>query len=515
MNSTGRPRIDYTNRDYDSLLRAMLELARERLPEWTDHSPNDLGVMLVELFAYMGDLLFYHVDRATGESYLDTATERRSVLHLLRLIGYELRPPRPASVDLTLLFRADATGPAVIHPGDEFRTTKEATGTPVGFRYVGQALTVDRTALPTLFLGSDGTLSERSGTEAVPYKVYRTLPVVQVDAMIPREILGSSDGSAGQRFPLASKPLVEASLVVTVNEGAGPTEWTRRDSLLHSGKDDAHYVVRRDENDTAWIEFGDNTYGRIPRRGANNITASYRTGGGKKGNVPPRAISKPVAAIDNLQRVMNEKAASGGADAEPTAEAARQGPARFRSMGRAVTAADFEAHARSFGIQKVRARAGAWNRVVLHIAPAGGGLPSDTLKNDLIAYFDSKRLLTSIVEVADPKYVPVTIAGRLTVEPGHFQSQIQQRARDVIRALWAFDEVDFGDTLYISKIYEAIEAIEGVAAVVVTVFSRPGPGGLPPPAPLPQDGTLRFAADEIPLVPGITFEAVEGGSPDV
>ena len=71
-NETG-PIIDYTNKDYDSLREAMLELAREKLPAWTDHSPNDLGVTLLELFAYMGDILLYYQDRIANESYLDTA----------------------------------------------------------------------------------------------------------------------------------------------------------------------------------------------------------------------------------------------------------------------------------------------------------------------------------------------------------------------------------------------------------------------------------------------------------
>src|SRR5690242_18686998 len=104
MATRGQPRIDYTNKDYASLLAGMLALARERFPDWTDQSPNDLGVMLLELFATMGDSLFYDQDRIAGESFLETAVERRSVVQLLRLIGYELRPPTAASAGLALLF---------------------------------------------------------------------------------------------------------------------------------------------------------------------------------------------------------------------------------------------------------------------------------------------------------------------------------------------------------------------------------------------------------------------------
>ena len=41
--------IDYTNLGYESLREAMLDLARESLPEWTDFSENDIGVLLLEL----------------------------------------------------------------------------------------------------------------------------------------------------------------------------------------------------------------------------------------------------------------------------------------------------------------------------------------------------------------------------------------------------------------------------------------------------------------------------------
>src|SRR5215470_15722953 len=95
------PTIDYTNKDFQSLKRAMIDLARYRLPEWTDQSANDLGAMLVDLFAYMGDVVLYYQDRIANESFLQTAAERRSVLNSLRLIGYELAPPLPAAAELT------------------------------------------------------------------------------------------------------------------------------------------------------------------------------------------------------------------------------------------------------------------------------------------------------------------------------------------------------------------------------------------------------------------------------
>jgi len=515
MPTNTQPRIDYTSRDYASLREALLELASERLPEWTDHSSNDLGVTLLELFAAMGDAIFYHQDRIAGESYLGTAVERRSVLNLLRLIGYELRPPTPASGELTLLFDYNPVDPVdpgnpvliSIPAGAEFTTTAEATGTPISFRYARDTLSINFDALPT------------ATYKTKLYKVYASLPVTQIDAVISDEIVASSDGSAGQRYALARTPVIEGSAEIYVDDGSGtPALWTQKQSLLTSGAQDIHYVIRRDENDKAWVEFGDDIYGRVPTRWRNNITANYVIGGGKKGNVAPNTITKAITSIDRLKVIYNEKAMSGGAERESIEDAVRRGPQQFRSGGRAVTAADYEAHARLFGVAKARARAKGWNRIELTIAPAGGAQPSDTLKQDLRAYFDPIRMISSNIEIVDPTYVPIIVRAAVEVEPYFFQSQIEERVRTALKALWAFDEVNFQDTLYISKIYEAIEAIEGVAGVNVSWFVRGDDSRLllltPPTTALPTDGRLVFGYSEIPLWRDFDDLTLSGGRAD-
>lgn len=496
MTTDTQPIIDFTNKDYASLREAMLELARESLPEWTDQSPNDLGVVLVELFAYMGDILLHYQDRIANESYLETAIERRSVINLLRLIGYELRPPTPASADLTLLFKEQAAGTVTIDTGAAFQTTAKATGEPVGFQYLRDPLDIVLDGLPLI-----------THTDGKSYKRFATLPVLQVDAAVANEILGSSDGGNGQRFRLARVPLIKEYLEVRVDEGAGPVLWMHRDSLLSSLAGDRHYTLRREENDIAVVEFGDGRHAKVPRRGRNNITATYRVGGGSKGNVPPYTIVKAASSIDQLALVFNEAPATSGADAESSSEAVARGPQLFRAQERAVTAADFEAHAKAFGVGKARARAASWNRIELYVAPMGGGQPTDTLKEDLRTYFEDKRIMTSILDIRDPDYVNVCISGTLEIDAYHFAEQVQQRVANAIADLLAFENVNFQDTLYLSKVYEAIESIEGVLSVFVSRLAKRGST-----LELPEDGRLRFSWSEIPRVEAVSWgqDAVTG-----
>ena len=49
------PEIDYLAKDYASFRRLMLDRMAALMPQWQERNPADLGVTLVETFAYVGD----------------------------------------------------------------------------------------------------------------------------------------------------------------------------------------------------------------------------------------------------------------------------------------------------------------------------------------------------------------------------------------------------------------------------------------------------------------------------
>src|SRR4029077_4538954 len=114
--------LDYMAKDFDSFLRAMLDQLPSRLPGWLDRSEADLGMALLECFAYVGDQLSYYQDRVANEAFLNTAVQYDSVRRLLGLIDYQLAPGRAANV----IVAANATGTKVVPVGFQFRT--KATG---------------------------------------------------------------------------------------------------------------------------------------------------------------------------------------------------------------------------------------------------------------------------------------------------------------------------------------------------------------------------------------------------
>ena len=96
--------IDYQARDFWSFRRVLLDFASLRYPDWKDRSEADAGVMLLEIMSALGDELSYYQDRVAREAYLETATQRRSLRHIARLVDYEIHEGLTAStwLDVTV-----------------------------------------------------------------------------------------------------------------------------------------------------------------------------------------------------------------------------------------------------------------------------------------------------------------------------------------------------------------------------------------------------------------------------
>jgi predicted phage baseplate assembly protein len=333
---------------------------------------------------------------------------------------------------------------------------------------------------------------------------------VEEGRLITGEVLGTATAAPNQRYPLARPRILlgppgavppTAGDVRVVTRLAGVvTVWTRKESLAFSEAGQLDYVVEVDADDKATVVFGDGRFGVIPDAGA-TVEASYRVGGGPGGNV----LADTVTTIANAAQlsllgatVTNPVPATGGADREDIAHAVQQAPAVFRSLRRAVTAADYEALALSFkGVGKVRAVATGWNEVTLFVAPEGGGKVSDVLELGLKAFFEDKRMLTQVVEVSDVDYVPIKVTAQIAVENFFVTADVVAQVQKAAADLLAFDRVTFNQTLYLSRFYEDSQQIPGVVFVNVTEFRRADSTG-PPIDPL---GKIVLGPNEVPVIP--------------
>jgi len=78
------PNLD--DRSFDDIVEEAIRLIPQYCPEWTNYNPSDPGITLVELFAWMTEMILYRLNKVPDKVYVT----------LLDLIGIKLRPPQPA-----------------------------------------------------------------------------------------------------------------------------------------------------------------------------------------------------------------------------------------------------------------------------------------------------------------------------------------------------------------------------------------------------------------------------------
>ncbi|MBZ5621701.1 MAG: hypothetical protein LAQ69_23685 [Acidobacteriia bacterium] len=293
----------------------------------------------------------------------------------------------------------------------------------------------------------------------------------------------------------SAKPAVALSI-------SFPTQtelWVPVADLLESSSFDQNFVVEVDNNNQTLLRFGDDEYGRSVF-GALAFHSVYRVGNGALGNVGAEALAhlalSPVVKL--VTTVRDPLAAGAGVDPESIAEVQQWAPQAFRvEQFRAVTEADYASVARKLPqVQSSVASfrwTGSWYTVFVGIQPSSATdlisktngilLLSDTLRVTVANFLTSYRQTGYDLEIRPPQFLPLEIDLSVCAAPGYFRSDVEQGVLaalsnrilpDGTRGFFYSGNWVFGQSLYLSRIYAAAQAVEGVDSLEVTVFRQFG-----------------------------------------
>lgn len=124
--------IKYTNRDFDSIKKGLVEHARRYYPDtFKDFNEASFGSFMIDTVAYVGDILSFYLDYQANESYLDTALEFENIVKLSKQMGYKFNDSHASTGTITMYVliptRASGLGPdtdymPVLKKGTEIAT---------------------------------------------------------------------------------------------------------------------------------------------------------------------------------------------------------------------------------------------------------------------------------------------------------------------------------------------------------------------------------------------------------
>jgi predicted phage baseplate assembly protein len=607
------PNLD--DRTFQDIVDEAKRLIPRFCPEWTNHNLSDPGVALIELFAWMSEMVLYRLNQVPDRLYV----------HFLNLVGIEPFPPAVARADLTFWLSAPLEQPVAVPAGTQVTTALSTTAGAAGREPVvfststelviappvlraaltGSAATdrltdvwddlrypnVTATCFPSdplavgdaFYLGFAGSLAglairltvaaDAAGIGINPSNPPLVWEVWSGDAWIaasvhtdttgglnrtgeivlliplqhqlltmagtaaywlrarlvqakpgqpsyqasPRigsltaaaiggtvaaehaeqsgaELLGRSDGTPGQSFPVSRAPVLPRTEgeQVAVLDRDGQTRWQEVADFTRSGPDDLHYTW---SSGTGLISFGPRVryadgsvrqHGAIPRDGSEISVTGYRHGGGSTGNVGARTLTVLRSTVPYVASVINLRPATGGVDPETVAEAKQRGPLTLRTGQRAVTAGDFERLTKEASIEVARARClpttDGNTPIRVLVVPQVRTDPqqhrlddfaiSAPLLEQISSYLDRHRLVGTAVEIGTPYYQGVSVAALLDTPPGRPGMLVRQRAVEALTRYlnpltggptgtgWLFDA-----DLHSSMVAQLLDALEGVERV--------------------------------------------------
>lgn len=513
--------LNYVNKEYASIREELLkQISIITKGRYTNLNESDPGIAVIETYMSMVDNMLFYQDMMIQELYLPTARQRRNVINLVRLIGYEFRGTAAATANVVF---------------------KVTPGTyPIYPVYIAKGTQVAATSITTnkqvVFTTTDnGIINSSSETTLVP--------VIQG---VETNDTFTSDGSATFKVRLSSSSVEKTSIVVKVDESntgsSGAPTWQVVDTFYNTSFADTVYKVEVDEFSKVSIIFGDGTFGKIPNINA-KIYVTYTNTDGSVGNVGVNSITSVLSGYPLIYDKANNPAqltidsstaAAGGQDIETIEEAKEAAVGQLFAQKRALTRDDFRVITDALaGVDKSI----AWGE-------AEEENPDYRLMNLVRLTFFSKQFadmyyntasMSSYKSLRDTKVKPtllnkVPITTKLTfIDPiitdvfmwVHIGVNISQFdptvvADNVKTALlnkYSFDNTEFGQDVRLSDIYKTASSVEGVAWVRINRLHTTPTEAIPDTAPVPPVD-LILEKWKLPTVVDISISANEV-TPDV
>ena len=291
---------------------------------------------------------------------------------------------------------------------------------------------------------------------------------------LPSKVLGSGDNSIMRQSmaipdtPVATIPASDypGGIALDVEITVDDRVWQQVAEEGQESDDQPAYVIEIGEDGTPVV-----TFLRRLTTGADNVVLTrIRKGAGDAGNVVPAfSVRKPKDDVAPVVGLIQPVEPQFGANLQDAAALKAQGNSHFALADRALAVDDFAALAEGYsGVwhasATLRRIAGHGGRatIVLTIVPTGGGSIGGVSAG--LSDYLLDRTLPGTTLAIEP-YVAAPIGGEMTVtlKSGYAESQaVIDTIRQTLTAHFGLEKRGLGQTLFITEITAAVEAVEAV-----------------------------------------------------
>lgn len=440
------PWLGYFDRSYEQIKKSLLQRMVNANPEMTDHSEGNILVVILGMFAGVGEMLGVYIDTMAREAFLSTALRFSSIVKLIRPLDYRIKSYIPSTVDITIS-TVDGLGSPVILTADYLIPINTRIKTVNGVEFI--------TTKPVIILAGQSEV---------------VAPAKQ-QVKVTGDVLGVTTGVSGQEVILITQ-YADGTMEIYINSEF----WELKDTLGLSGPLDKHYIIDVNENKAPYIKFGNGTNGKIPTSSFNIIGAYYTTNGKAGNDVNPDTINTFISVLTPPAGVTTIKATntinpSGGTDIQDIDAVRISAPLSLRTLMRAVTRQDFRDLLRlAPGVAKGDVLFNCGKSIDMYIIPKSGTIASLGLLQTTQDFMEGKkilgRLLVAKAAGTSQMIMSVTIYGRYRQDAALIQSLAEAALLDYGN----INNLDINQKVPISDIYAKIDNIPQVDYLEINSF---------------------------------------------
>ncbi len=325
MSRKPTPNIDYTSRDYEAFRELLIQKLQEKMPEYTDTSETDAGIVILEALANGLDILSLYSDIIANDVILPTTQDRKLAVIMARCLGYIPYNQTASEYPQVFVLSEIRDQDTIIPKGTVVKTKDSSDLATLYFE------TMEDFVIPSGALGD-----EKDDNGQYLYTVR-----VQHGSSVYQDVIGSSSGAPLQSFKLNYTNALIDTLELYVNEGTGQELWKRVDSFLDADETSKVYTISVDEFDVCTVEFGNGLKGKVPTAYPNGIVANYRIGGGEASNVSAGIITELDSSVAYVESTFNLEATILGHEKESLESIKENAPASYRTRDRLVALDDY------------------------------------------------------------------------------------------------------------------------------------------------------------------------------
>ena len=260
-------------------------------------------------------------------------------------------------------------------------------------------------------------------------------------------------------------------------------KWPVLDDLLSLDGNQKGCVVEIEYNGTAFVRFGDGKNGTAPPPGA-IFHAHYRVGNGAIGNVGHDTLAHALTSVPGIMQIRNPLAATGGVDPETMEHIRQTAPFAFLTQLRAVTEDDYGTMAAlDPAIRAARGTlrwTGSWYTAFVSIESVAENLTTALVKSTE-KRLDLLRMMGTDLDAEAAWVVGLRIEMEVCVDSDHFQGHVEAAIEELLitgnqcngqPGILNEANFTFGQTVYASPLIAAVQGVEGVSSVTLTVLQR-------------------------------------------